>query len=202
MLPQRGEIKNSKEGLVVVKQKMSFKNRPVALLLVFLFVSCLGVAIFLLIRLQFKRVPKPGNCLLFEKKYCQLKPEPIYQDGKLIGLAFNLPKGAAVFSPFEATISLTPILSLPADDGLEQYPAVALNHLEEQERGKLLVIAFKSMDIVAREDLRIESGELVGRLSDEEMQALPGYNIFVALGNGHGANLEMPVDNYWESFNE
>jgi len=138
-----------------------------------------------------------SSCLIFEEKFCKLGKE-VYLKGEFAGIGFLLPKGAKVFAPFRAALSLTPVFNLPVKEGYKQYPAVSLTYLDGSK--KSLGIAFKKMDILIDKEREVEKGEALGLASEEKIEALGDYNLFLSFADYHGKGIRYSAKNFWQFF--
>lgn len=92
--------------------KVIVKARKVLLFLILLFIVSGGIfGIRQYYNYYKNRPPVPGSCLVVEQKYCSLASvvEWINPNNQLVRfIAFNLPAGAAIFSPFDGSGGISP----------------------------------------------------------------------------------------------
>ena len=140
---------------------------------------------------------QPSSCSIFEEKFCKLGKE-VYLKGEFAGIGFLLPKGAKVFVPFRAALSLTPVFNLPVKEGYKQYPAISLTYLDGSK--KSLGIAFKKMALLIDKEREVKQGEVLGLVSEEKIEALGDFNLLLSFADYQGKGIRYSAKNFWQFF--
>jgi hypothetical protein len=126
--------------------------------------------------------PKPGSCLIVQEKYCQkvqFISNPMSTDG--VVAAFQLPKGATLFSPVDGVYSEASfnLVKGESDNSKTAYPGTTIlvskdgNFLTAEEIYSLIYFGDKKREGKPE----IKKGEILGTISSKKIDYFGDYNL-------------------------
>jgi hypothetical protein len=129
------------------------------------------------------KVVGPGSCLILEEKYCGQGHFVYPFNNSIVGIGFNLPPGAIVFSPYSG---ITGFLTTAENTGQVLPPSVIVHNIPaggDLTKNHNLIIFFA--DSFLKNEIH-ETVEKDQALSKIERVSIPGFNEY---------NLVVVVDN-------
>ncbi|MGH7245785.1 MAG: hypothetical protein ACREGI_02520 [Candidatus Levyibacteriota bacterium] len=154
-------------------------------LAVFVFILIAGLGVYLFIPKNTK--PTPGNCKIFEEKYCR---QATFQ--KLFGTnanygTYHLPAGAIIFSPDDGGYTMLPAQSYIVDSITKQKYSLPTMQIDVYENipsdptAKIHIIYYVSFFPTASllQSKSLIKGQLIGAVSDKLLDGVTNANIIV-----------------------
>lgn len=128
--------------------------------------------------------PRPGSCLILQEKYCkqvQFIDDP-NTPGELLA-AYNIPKGAPIFTPADGRFSKTTFLFKDSTGKFITYPGISVTVGEDQTTHifdiRYSFIYFTERDHLVRDV--IKKGDIIGIVSNSSTDYLGNYNLAVRI---------------------
>ncbi len=124
--------------------------------------------------------PKPGFCLVLTEKDCRTG-QPLFVDGRFVGIAFRLKSGTPLFAPFSSPLGQTRYI--PKRDGVS-YPYTALSLETGRSGEKVWQVAHKAQ-LVAHHQLAVpvgtavKQGDLIAQTTAGILDYYGDYNLLV-----------------------
>ena len=124
---------------------------------------------------------EPGSCLVLEEKYCS-SGVVVHSENGFPGIAFNLPKGTPIFSPYDGTV----VVGNTKEDG-SGIPVIGVM-TENASTGFRFMNGNESFSL---SDTQQDAGIILGYLTEDMLPSdanlqIKGYNLVVSSMKDNG----------------
>lgn len=130
---------------------------------------------------SFSSLPKPGNCLILEEKYCKLGTvieNPNFPEDKFI--AFKLPAGTILFSPADGESQGTSTFSFKDSKG-QATDMLGTTVIVSKDGTVKTISAFYNFIYDKQEQKefakKVKGGEVLGQILDKNLPIFTNYNL-------------------------